>query len=521
MAETQANTVATVAPRAPGTSPALPDTILGLPLPDQRRLLDVGRQRVCRRSLLEFMRATWRRPREPLQVGRHTREIAARLTRAVEDYRRGKSTRLRVVVPFRHGKSDLVSRYLPAWFLGQFPDAEAMLAGYAADLTQGFSRDVRAIITAEEYAAVFPSVTLDPTTNNAAERRIAGHTGRLYAIGRGGAATGRGAALLVVDDLLKNREEAESEMVRKSAWSCLTDDLLTRLAPVHIVVVCNTRWHVDDPTGRIIRRTDPASQEYDPAFPEFESLTYSARQPDGTYLHEERFGRAWYEGQYATLGTYGSAGLLDGHPTLRGGNLLHTDKLLYVDTMPDGLAWVRLWDLASTEEERVSPDPDWTAGALVAVGTDAAGVETIYVDDWQLIRAEAPARDKLIRETARKDAQRGIPTYIEAVAGYKDSYTTLRDALKGIAVVHRVSLAGDKVVRAGKVEPHFDAGHVVMRRGPWVKEAVTQLGEFPSGRHDDCVDVVSSGYVAALDRAAQLRGIGSAVGRGARLWSAH
>lgn len=467
-------------------------------------------------DLLCFMRRCWRRPREPLLVGPHTQTIADRITRAVEDYRCGVSTYLEVVVPFRHGKTDISSRYLPAWFLGQCPDAEVMVTGYAADLVQGFSRDVRAIMDSPVYRGVFPGVVLDASTNNAAERRIQGRTGRLYAMGRGGGATGKGAALLIVDDMFKGREEAESETIRNSAWSAFTDDFLTRLAPVHIVLIVNTRWHVDDLCGRIETRTDPTSETYDPAFPRFERLLFPARNPDGTYLHEERFGRQWYDSQYATLGTYAASALLDGSPVVRGGNMLHTDGIQWVDEFPAGLAWVRCWDLASSEDEVAKDDPDFTAGALVAVSEDSAGRETIYLDDFQLVKAEAGRRNAMIQATARRDGARGIPQYIEAVGGYKDSYTTLRDALRGIAVVHRVELDGDKVVRAGAVEPHFEAGNVVMRRGqPWQIEVLRQIGEFPGGGHDDVVDAISTGYRAAQERRRLLAGLGTSVGRGA------
>lgn len=483
-----------------------------------------GRQRIrdefarvdAVQSLLAFMGYCWRRPMEPLQIGPHTRAVCDRLTKAVSDFRAGRSTYLEVVIPFRHGKSDCSSRYLPAWFLGQCPDAEVMITGYAADLVQGFSRDVRGIIMDERYRTVFPGVALDATTNNAGERRIAGRTGRLYAIGRGGAATGRGAALLVVDDLLKNREEAESLTVRDSAWASLTNDFMTRLAPVHLVVVVNTRWHVDDPCGRIHSRTTPGGESYDAGFPTFERLHFGARVGDG-YLHEQRFGRDWYVGQYASLGTYAASALLDGEPVVRGGAFLRTDAIQWVDAFPPALAWVRCWDLASSAVEVAKDDPDWSVGALVAVSTDSAGVETIHVDDVQMIRAEATRRDQLIRDTAKRDASRGVPQYIEAVAGYKDSYTTIRDVLAGVAVVHRVDLGGDKVVRAGRVEPHFESGHVRMRAGaPWKAEVLRQLGEFPGGRHDDVVDAITSGYRAALERNKQLAGLGSALGRGAR-----
>lgn len=504
----------------PAPAPAPSPAVIPIPSITPERLAhltDLVDRVDASEMLLSFMRYCWRRPHEPLLPGPHTIAIAKRIDKAVEDYAAGKSTYLEIVVPFRHGKSDLASRYLPAWFLGRFPDAEVMSTAYAADLSQGFSRDVKSIINDERYSKVFPGVELDTGTNNASERRIAGRAGRLYAVGRGGAAAGRGCSLLIVDDMIKNREEADSAVVREAAWRSLTDDFMTRLAPVHIVLIVNTRWHVDDICGRIHERTDPKGEHYDAAFPSFERLHYSARVEGGGYLHEARFGRSWYEAQYATLGPYGSAALLDGEPVVRGGNFLQTDRIQWVDEFPAGLAWVRCWDLASTEKEVAKSDPDWTVGARVAVAVDEAGAETLCVDDVVMIRAEASRRNALIKATARRDAAHGVPQWIEAVAGYKDSYTTLRDALAGVAVVSRITLAGDKVVRAGRIEPHFAAGRVMMRRGaPWKAEVVKQLQDFPSGRHDDVVDAISSGYVAAVERAKRLKGLGVGVGRGAR-----
>jgi phage terminase large subunit-like protein len=470
-------------------------------------------------ELLSFMRLTWQRPDSPLLVGRHTQAICERIDRAMADFARGVSTYLEIVVPFRHGKSDLSSRYLPAQFLGRFPDEEVIQTSYGADLSEGFSSDVERIMGSPEFARVFPGISLDPRHNNATERRILGHTGRLTAIGRTGGASGKGAALLVVDDLLKNRQEAESETTRASAWDGLTNDLLTRLAPVHIVLVVNTRWHVDDVCGRIHERMDPASEKYDPEFFPFERLHFAAEAPDGAFLFPERFSEQWYRQQRASLGSYGYASLMQGDPTVRGGNMLSVDGIQWVHELPPEtprLNWVRVWDLASSEKERAKDDPDYTAGTLVAVHEDHDNdAETLYFDDVVLTRQEAGARNELIKDTARRDRKRGIPQYIEAVAGYKDAFTTLRDALAGIAVVHRIKLAGDKIARAGFIEPLFEACRVIAKAGPYKQEVVKQVGDFPGGIHDDIVDNLSSGYRCAKLRNRQLKGAGS-VGMGAR-----
>jgi hypothetical protein len=146
--------------------------------------------------------------------------------------------------------------------------------------------------------------------------RIKDRRGGLNALGIGGGATGKGAALLIVDDPIKNRQEAESATVRERAWEGLKTDLMTRLAPVSMVFIVANRWNDDDPCGRIIKINDPASDQYDPEFPQFERINFPAQSDDyitaenpGGWLFPERLSAAWYERQRATLGQYGWAAL--------------------------------------------------------------------------------------------------------------------------------------------------------------------------------------------------------------------
>ncbi|MCM8531141.1 MAG: hypothetical protein NE330_08285, partial [Lentisphaeraceae bacterium] len=116
---------------------------------------------LARDSMLDFMKYCWIRPNAPLLIGSHTREICAEIDKALADYREYKSSYLHIVVPFRHGKSDISSRYLVAFFLGHFPDDEVIQAAYGATLSEGFSKDVKKIMESEEYKKVFPGVVFD------------------------------------------------------------------------------------------------------------------------------------------------------------------------------------------------------------------------------------------------------------------------------------------------------------------------------------------------------------------------
>jgi predicted phage terminase large subunit-like protein len=474
----------------------------------------------ARRSLLDAVKTLWVNPAQPFTPGHHTRVICERIDRAKADYKRGKSTNMIITVPFRHGKSDLSSRYGPATLLGWDPDLEIILASYGSTLSADFSRDIKTIVEQPKFREVYPEFPgWDPASNAADQRRVLGRRGKLFALGMSGGATGRGANILILDDAFKNREEAESKTVRDSRWSSFLDDFFTRLAPVHIVFIVQTRWHVDDIIGRIHARNNPEAPEYEAAFPKFDTLHFRARGPENIdtcgsqYLFPERFSEAWYEEQFGAKTAYAAASLLQGEPYIRGGNLLKTDAINWLvpvqefPAMPTPPRWVRHWDLAHSEKERAKDDPDYTAGARVAVFETPQG-DTIFVDDVRMFQHEASERNARIIEAAKYDAAEGIPQSVEANGAQKSGYTTLRDILRGVAVVSPYQPQGDKVTRAGYIEPAFEAGNVWIRCNPALKPTILeQISNFPTpGVHDDVVDVISDGYQCARRRNAQSGG---------------
>jgi len=457
------------------------------------------RRRNARRGMLDFLQYVWWMP-QPLKVGTHTREICKALDEAVEAFERGESSYLKVAVPFRHGKSDIVSRAFPAYFLGRMRERQPDIiqTGYGADLVQGFSVDVKRILRSHAYQRLFPGVLPERGRDRQDEWSVEGSAGRVVAVGLGGGMTGKGAVCAVLDDYCKKREEAESETYRRKTWESFTNDLMTRLAPVHIVIVCATPWHVDDVNGRIDR-----NMEKDPDFPRFRSIRFPARNGDGSFLFEERMGANWYRTQYATLGTYAAAALLDCSPCVRDGGLLKTAGVQIHDN-PTG--WPerkhgRVWDLASTAKQRQGDDPDWTCGALGCITHErdpatGAALPHLWVRDAVFCREEAPKRDALIRATALRDGP-GVSVYVEAFGGYKDAFTTLKQALGGTHMVRQLRLPGDKAVKAAPLEAIFEAGNVHLLRGAWNAEWLKQHEEF-TGRdgatHDDAVDTSAMLY---------------------------
>ena len=271
---------------------------------------------------LDFMQFCWQKPGEPFIVGRHTREVCRIIDGAITDYKNGKSSFIIVKIPFRHGKSDIVSRYLPPHFLGEFPDNEVMIVTYASSRAEGFSAFSRGLVRSDEYKALYPDIAVSKEAAGVQKWGIAGKLGSCVASGLSSGITGKGYHLGILDDYCAGRTEAESAVMRDNAWEHFTNDFLTRRAPVSITIILATPWHVDDIIGRIEKRIDKNSDTYDPEFPPFRVVSFPAM--NGTadvynaekkiservsydYLFPERFSADWYKQQAASLGSYGTA----------------------------------------------------------------------------------------------------------------------------------------------------------------------------------------------------------------------
>ena len=207
---------------------------------------------LCKQSLVAFSIAEFHN----YAPARHHRLIAKKLE-AVE---RGEIKRLMIFMPPRHGKSMLASEFFPAWYLGRNPDRQIIHATYGQELADDFGRKVRNLMKSEIHRAVFPDCVM--SDDSAAAARF--HTeakGVYHAVGIGGASTGRGAHLLLIDDPIKGREEADSETYRKKLKDWYGSVAYTRLMKDGAIVIIQTRWHEDDLAGWIQR--EHTEEEWD------------------------------------------------------------------------------------------------------------------------------------------------------------------------------------------------------------------------------------------------------------------
>ena len=472
---------------------------------------ELGLREAARKSHEYFVRYCWQNTSEDFTVGIHTRELCYQIDRAMDRFERGKSTFLVVKMPFRHGKSAVLSRYLPPHFLGRFPDDEVMLVTYGQSLSEKFSRFARDLVKTNKYKNLYPNISISKENGGVMAWGIARHQGSCLASGLTSGITGSGYHLGLLDDYCASRADAESETQRNSAWEHFTNDFLTRRAPVSITIVLATPWHIDDIIGRIEDSMDPNNERYNPAFPKFKIITFPAKDGEVIvherekgkyiktikkydYLFPTRFSLQWYEGQFAALGSYAAAALLQCNPQARGGNLIDVSKIKIHTRVEDfpRTRYYRVWDLAHTAKQTQKTDPDYTSGTLLTY-IKINGVWELWIKDVARIRGKAPERDNFIRSVAEKDGN-GVQIGVENSIDSRDAISNMQMIFNGTRVVRPINIGIDKVARTGYIEPIFEAGNVHILRGAWNLDWLQEVKAFPSGKHDDQVDNMTAGW---------------------------
>lgn len=389
-------------------------------------------------------------------------------------------------MPPRHGKSELASIRFPAWWLGRHPDKRLILACYSADLAERHSRAVRACVQTPAYRQLFPGVAIDQASRSVQQWDLLGRRGGMKAVGVGGPLTGFGADVLLVDDPLKNRAEANSETIRSSVWDWWTSTAYTRLEDNAAIVVISTRWHEDDLTGRLL-----AAQGTDPRADRWDVVHMPAISDTGAALWPEKYSLADLDHIRANIGPYDWEALYQGRPTAPEGAMFKRDWFQIVDAAPPALDWVRGWDLAASAKESA----DYTAGARCALDEDG----NLWIEHIERRRQEWPETVKDMAFLASM-TDRGSRWGVEA-AGFQLSAVQqlLSDPrFMGVAI-SKVAADRDKVARAAAWQTRAEARKVFLVRGDWVAEFIREACAFPQGKHDDQIDAVSIAWELLTD----------------------
>lgn len=439
----------------------------------------------ARQGLIPFCHAMMDDFRSPA----HIRAIADVLERC----ERGEVDRVIVTMPPRHGKSRIVSNLFPAWFFGRNPRSEVIFTTYNQDLAEDNGRYVRNALNSKAFHEIFPDVKI--RNDSASARRFSTNAnGNYFAVGVGGPCTGRGAKLLVVDDPLKNREEAESPSIRQSLIDWYTSTAYTRLAPGGIVIIVQTRWHQADLAGVALQQEHEGWVHLDlPAILDGKAAEF-LHQPVGSALWPEQFPLDVLLKTKRSLPPRDWASLYMQSPITEGGNIVKRDQIMdWTDPEPPYCQFiVASFDTAFGTKDKNDP----TALTVWGLFHDALGVMNAILLDAKQKRVEFPELKAWVIDVDTRHQ----PDIV--LIENKASGQSLIQELRRSKVPVQASNPGrqDKVARLHACTPLFEAGKVwAPLSKDFANEWAEQLVTFPASRHDDLVDATT----AALRRLRQ------------------
>lgn len=394
----------------------------------------------------------------------------------------GQCKRMMFFAPPRHGKSELITVHYGAYRIERDPTTRVIIGTYGKKLANKFSRQSKRLIE--------PRVPLSKAKNAADEwETIEG--GGLLAVSRGSGVVGFGANLVLIDDWIMNRLEAESETHRENAWDLYKSGLYTRLEPDAAIVLMNTRWHLDDVPGRLLEEMEQGGEEW-----EVVNLPALAKEDDpvgrkpGEALWPERYSTETLEKIRANQPANEWASTYQQEPVPTEGALFKVDwfKDSVRDTYPDNLRWVRYWDLAVS----VKSSADYTASCAVAFDPDGC----LWIRDMIHGRWEWPdTRKRMIQTMLLPSEARTTHGIEKAMNGLAAVQELQREPRLASVSFRGIDVVKDKYSRALGWADRAEAGKVRLVKGNWIPDFLKELCSFTGkgDTHDDRVDAVSGG----------------------------
>lgn len=419
-------------------------------------------------SLIAFTEYTFPKYR----TAQHHRIIAGQLERVEH----GEIDRLMLLVPPRHGKSELASKRLPSWLLGRHADKQFLSVSATAELAGDFGREVRNIIASPEYRSIF-----DTTLAEDSQAKGKWHTsqgGIYYALGIGGAVLGRGGDVILIDDPYATMQDAMSELIRKNVWDWYTGTAYNRLMPGGAIVVINHRMHEDDLCGRLLAQQAAGGDQW-------EVVELPALSDTGEALWPEAYPVASLERIRRNSQARFWSALYQQRPAPEDGDYFKAEWLKPYDKAPakDTLRVYGGSDYAVTAD-----GGDYTVH--VVVGLDPEG-NMYLLDLWR----QQASSDKWIEafcdlvlehkpmEWAEEQGQikAGVGPFLERRIRERGAYVARQS----------FPTRGDKAVRAQSIRGRMAShGLYVPHQAAWYPALRSELLSFPAGKHDDAVDAL-------------------------------
>jgi len=387
--------------------------------------------------------------------------------------------KLIVEMPPRHGKSTLISKWVPIWFLDLMPNKRIILATYSASFAAEWGGKAKNEIQNNEEI----KINISKDSSASSKWNVAGKTGGMSTAGIGGPLTGKGADLLIIDDPVKNWEEASSETYRKRNKDWMKTTARTRVEPGGVIIVLQTRWHEDDLAGSL----QSENKDY-----EVISISALAEENDilgrkvGAALCPERYTKKDLEDILKEIGSKFFSALYRQRPSPEEGDIFKRSWWQYYDELPEGTTdWINSWDFAFKDTK----NSDYVCGFVMC----RKGAN-IYIVDRTKEKLSFSKSVKAVN-TMKTKWPKTDRILVEDKANGSAILDTLKEHIQGLIAVEP---KGGKEARALAVQPLVEAANVYLPRPEkvfWVGDFIEECSMFPNGKHDDQVDAFSQGAV--------------------------
>jgi predicted phage terminase large subunit-like protein len=407
-----------------------------------------------------------------------------RMAEAFERVANGTCKRLIINMPPRHTKSEFASYLLPAWFLGKYPGKKVIQASHTAELAVGFGRKVRNLVDSDVYHEIFPELSLQ-SDSKAAGRWNTSKGGDYFAIGVGGAVTGKGADVLIIDDPHSEQEAAmaaSNPEVYDKVIEWYTSGPRQRLQPGGAIVIVMTRWSQRDLTGQVLKSAAQRSGE------DWEVIEFPAILPSGNPLWPQFWSFEELEALRNELPNAKWQAQYQQNPVGNESAIVKRDWWqIWEEDRPPACEYIlQTWDTAFEKNNRA----DYSAGTTWGVfknDEDHGNSNLILLNTYKK-RVEYPDLKRDVLKEYNMYEPDGV--LIEKKASGAPLIYDLR--AMGIPVQEFTPGKGqDKVARLNAVSDIIASGKVWVPNTRWAEELVDEIAEFPSGEHDDLVDATT------------------------------
>lgn len=441
--------------------------------------LEMARRELARRRLLRFVKYRFPSYRENW----HHKVLAD----ALERVENGTLKRLIVDMPPRHGKSELVSVNFPAWCMGRDKDRSIMAASYAASLATSFGRQVRNIMDTKEYQNLFDTRLAEDA--QAKGSWATNGRGEYNAIGVGGSATGKGAGILIIDDPIKNREEADSEVISENIWDWYKSTARTRLTPDGSIVIVMTRWKDDDLVGRVLEEqktnggepwtviTLPAIAEEDDEY-----------RKEGEALWANHFTIENLEATKKDIGTYEFASQYQQNPVNRETQIFKEEMFRYIginEVMKKVTnCFITIDTQGKHKGESNSKKSDFTGITINWVDSE----NIWYLKSYHKKVSETELFDLIFElHAAYKPQAIGIEKtmFVDAIQPFLTVEMARRNVFPNVVELTHGGTAKENRIKW--LVPRYERGHIYHIEG-MCTDLEKELLRFPASKHDDTMD---------------------------------